>query len=77
MGISCQKVTEFIEKQALFGLTLLEKFQLKFHLKICNHCESYKNQSKLIDDMLGDSEFISLKLSDKVKQEIIRNCGED
>lgn len=69
--MSCQKVTELIEKQFLTTLSLMERFQLSVHLKMCENCRAYKDQSKLIDSMLQKPEFKELKLSDDAKQKII------
>ena len=69
--MSCKKVTELIEKQSMTALSLLERFQLSAHIKMCENCRAYKNQSELIDQMLQKPEFKELKLSDASKQDII------
>jgi hypothetical protein len=49
----CKKTTELIDKQMLAPLTLKEKIQLQAHKAMCNTCNSYEAQSKLIDDIIG------------------------
>ncbi len=50
--ISCLKATELVEKNSLFGLSLIELFELRIHNYICKGCKLYETQSKYIDEML-------------------------
>jgi ActR/RegA family two-component response regulator len=49
---SCEKATALIEKMQMQELTLQEKIRLRFHLLSCEPCREYKDQSKIIDDVL-------------------------
>jgi hypothetical protein len=50
---TCKKSTELIDKQMLSSLTLKEKIQLQAHKAICQTCNTYEHQSKLIDGLIG------------------------
>ena len=50
---TCKKSTELIDKQMLTPLTLKQKMQLKAHKAMCETCNAYAHQSKLIDALLG------------------------
>ena len=47
--LSCLKATELIEKKIHFGLSLIEKMQLKAHKMMCDVCTNYEKQSLLIE----------------------------
>ena len=69
---SCKKASEMVEKRNLFGLSLFEKIQLKFHLSACGACKAYEKQSGLIDKAISKSQNMKeIKLSPESKQQII------
>jgi hypothetical protein len=49
----CKKTTELIDKQMFTSLTLKERIQLQAHKAMCNTCNAYEAQSKLIDTLIG------------------------
>lgn len=49
----CKKTTELIDKQMFTSLTLKERIQLQAHKVMCNTCNAYEAQSKLIDTLIG------------------------
>jgi hypothetical protein len=76
MKLSCQKATELVEKQSLVGLSVIDRLKLSMHLKMCDACKSYKDHSHKIDALLKDQTAPSFKLSESVKEDIIRKCEE-
>jgi hypothetical protein len=48
----CKKTTELIDKQ-MFTLNVKRKIQLQAHKAMCNTCNAYEAQSKLIDAIIG------------------------
>lgn len=50
---TCKKSTELIDKQMFTSLTLKEKMQLQAHKAMCETCNVYENQSKLMDKLIG------------------------
>lgn len=48
----CKKTTELIDKQMFTTLTIREKIQLQAHKVLCNTCNAYEVQSKLIDALI-------------------------
>ena len=76
MGIiflSCHKATELTEKQTVYKLSMAEEMKLRFHIKMCDVCKSYQEQSKIIEE--GIRKFYEgrndLKLSDELKNKIL------
>jgi hypothetical protein len=73
---SCKKTTELIDKQQITTLSTKEKIQLQVHQIMCKTCNSYEQQSKLMDKTIGqwfgfnNSKSI-VKLSDDIKTQII------
>lgn len=52
--LSCQKASALIDKKSLFGLSVKEKMLLNVHRCLCDACNKYAKQSKLIDKYLHD-----------------------
>lgn len=50
--LSCKKATELIEKKSLFGLSWIEKTQLRLHTNVCDGCTIYQQQSLLLDEAI-------------------------
>ncbi|MGC8751884.1 hypothetical protein [Hydrotalea sp.] len=48
--ISCLKATELIEKKSVMPLSWIDKVKLKIHLRLCDPCLHYEQQSKAIDE---------------------------
>ena len=46
--ITCKRATELISKEMDEPLTIKEGLELKLHLFICEFCEKFKQQLKLI-----------------------------
>ena len=76
MVLSCLKATFLLEKREEEPLSIMEKFQLKLHLKICDKCANYSQQSHSINmalkqkAVLTKDNIASLKLSEPVKTRI-------
>lgn len=70
--ISCTKATELVEKNSLFGLSLIELLELRIHNYICKGCKLYEKQSMLIDNMLSNK-FSNNNLQDNINQVEIIN----
>lgn len=54
--ISCKRATELISKQMEEKLTLKEDLSLKLHLFICEFCEKFSQQIKMIREALTKGE---------------------
>ncbi|WP_339919878.1 hypothetical protein [uncultured Flavobacterium sp.] len=72
----CKKTTELIDKQMFTPLTIKEKIQLQAHKAMCQTCNAYEAQSKLIDALIGkwfaaDSSKKSATLDEEKKNRII------
>lgn len=70
--LSCKKATLLIEKQQVQRLNPIRRAQLFMHLKICDGCFQYQQQSLLIEKLLKEknhtlSQLSELSLSDKSK----------
>ena len=80
---NCRQATFLIEKKHIAGISLLEQFELRYHLAGCSVCRLFQEQSQLIDRMvkshfLGHSETLTLgddfkeKMTKKIEDEIAR-----
>lgn len=49
---NCKQATFLIEKKQLQGITIAERFQLKYHLTGCSVCRLYQQQSEQISTLL-------------------------
>lgn len=70
--LSCKKASFLIEKAHGKPLSLLERIQLSMHLRICEKCSRYQQQSLIIETLLKQKSQIpgkatELKLSEKSK----------
>lgn len=79
--LSCKRATFLIEKSHGRRLGLIDRFQLKIHLKLCDGCVRYQKQSLFIENLLiNDPKNVSnlsdLKLSEKSK-ELIQKAIEE
>jgi hypothetical protein len=52
MSISCKKASELTERKLQGELNLFGKISLWIHKKICGPCETYEDQSKIIQESL-------------------------
>lgn len=68
--ISCIKATELVEKNSLFGLSLIELMELRIHNYICKGCKLYEKQSLYIDKMLMNK-FSNDNLDNKINQDVL------
>ncbi len=80
--LSCKRATFLIEKSQARRLGLIDRIQLRFHLKLCDGCGRYQKQSLFIENLLkGDQKDLSkmagLQLSDKSKELIQRAIEEN
>ncbi len=49
---NCRKATLLIEKQHTEGITPIEKSELEYHLDICEMCNTFMDQSAVINQMV-------------------------
>ena len=73
---TCKKTTELIDKQMFTPLTIKERMHLKTHKALCQTCNTYEKQSKLIDALIGkwfaaDANKETSKLDEEKKNKII------
>lgn len=70
------KATFLLEKREGAKLSMIEKIQLKIHLKICDKCANYSQQSRSVNMALRHKSVLikensaSLKLSEPAKTRI-------
>lgn len=64
--LSCLKVTELIEKSKIIPLSQIEIIRLKIHLSMCNACDTYRQQSDALDNMLGN--LLSFGEQERIEQ---------
>jgi orotate phosphoribosyltransferase-like protein len=72
--LSCNTATFLIERKSLSPLTSLQKFQLKWHLSICDTCKRFQEQSILLDkalEKLAGSSGPTEITNDALKNQII------
>tara|TARA_R110001599_G_scaffold237535_2_gene437039 strand:- start:2658 stop:2930 length:273 start_codon:yes stop_codon:yes gene_type:complete len=50
--LSCKRATALIEKKKLARLSKKEQLQLKMHMSMCKACNSYSDQSDIMDKSL-------------------------
>mgnify|MGYP006928167523 CR=1 FL=1 len=50
--ISCSTAASMTERSLGEGLSFSEKLKWRYHVKVCEICQRYKNQQYLIDDAL-------------------------
>ncbi len=53
--LSCKRATQLMEKKMHFGLSPIEKMQLKLHKKACKYCTAYEKQNEIIDQVLQEN----------------------
>ncbi len=74
--LSCKKAAELIDKKSVVKLSRGEKMQLKLHLSICEGCEIYQKQSKIIGNLIarhfGESQEseVTQKKNEELKERI-------
>lgn len=66
--ISCKKATMLITQQEGRQLNLVEKFQLNIHLKACELCRRFRDQSRWLAMRLQNDPGVQDKLSEEKKQ---------
>lgn len=77
--LSCKKAAFLIDKKAETKLSWKENIQLNIHTSMCDACNTYKKQSKLIDVFLkhkhnsNQNETIDIIPNDGLKSKIIKN----
>lgn len=50
--LSCRKATFLIEKRLHVPLSLVEKWQLKLHLRLCKFCTAYEEKAVFLDSVM-------------------------
>ena len=82
--LSCKKATELVEKKHTFGLNRVEGFRLWLHLKMCDACHAYAQQTILISNamkkfMLKDQpqDLKDLKLTDEFKEKLAKQMEQE
>lgn len=74
MFLSCYRATGLIEKRFHFGLSFMEKMQLKMHLMMCDACSNYEDQSAHINkalDAMHKKDEVALDDLSKLKNDIL------
>lgn len=61
--LSCKTATLLIEKAQRQKLGPLRRLQLSMHLRICDGCLRYQQQSRLIEQVLNDEHDVLSRLS--------------
>lgn len=71
---NCRQATYLIEKKQFGGISIKERFQLKYHLTGCSVCRIYQRQSEYISQVLqksfADFNYARLALSSDFKQDL-------
>lgn len=83
--LSCCKATELMEKELHFKLNALEKIQLRLHTSMCNACNTYQKNNKLMEDALTKhisstktpKKYSNATLSDEFKKYLIKHLEEN
>ena len=71
--ISCKKVTELISKSMDEPLSSQEQLALKVHLFVCEWCEQFRKQMKVVGTVLkGGREAGAKSLSSEAKAKILQ-----
>ena len=69
--LSCKRATFLLSKKEEGKLTLIEKTQLKFHLRLCDFCTRFEKQTKFLSkNSIHLHDHTDVKLSDEKKDEI-------
>ena len=69
--LSCKRATFLLSKKEEGKLTLIEKTQLKFHLRLCDFCTRFEKQTKFLSkNSTHLHDPTDVKLSDEKKDEI-------
>ncbi len=53
--LSCRQASQLLVKQAEAPLTLTERLQLRWHLRLCDPCARFSRQVRLLDQLLTRS----------------------
>ncbi|AEL25415.1 hypothetical protein Cycma_1661 [Cyclobacterium marinum DSM 745] len=78
MLLSCKEATYLVEKQMESPLTIMEKFRLNIHLRLCKVCNAYQHQSETINIALKkwtEESVMSKELPSEVKSEILKEIN--
>jgi hypothetical protein len=59
-GMTCEKITYYIEKGYLTKLNVSEKIQIKLHSMYCGCCKAYPKDSKALNEILKKLESVEL-----------------
>lgn len=74
--LSCETVTELIEKKHRASLSFKENMQLFAHTAMCSACKQYKKQSLFLEQLFKSKEHAATKLTDqqttKLENDIIK-----
>ena len=79
--LSCRRATELMEKELHFKLNTIEKIQLHLHTRMCDACNLYEKQNKVMDKALknhislqdNNEKLSKAKLSDDFKKSLIKH----
>lgn len=78
--LSCKKAAQLIDKKSIAHLSMIERWQLSFHLRMCEVCSAYEKQSKVIDSATQKFHRINPEpkhLSESAKAKIIKRLKEE
>ncbi len=82
---NCKQATFLIEKKALTRLSFKEAVELRIHLYGCSFCRIYSKQSRVINQMVQELFYSSIKpdvrldddfkkeLQDRIEEELNKN----
>jgi methanogenic corrinoid protein MtbC1 len=78
--LHCQKAGELVEKKISSGLSVVEQFQLKLHMGMCEVCKQYEIQSNLIEHtvkrkLLAADLRVDSKEIEALKSEILQKIS--
>ncbi|WP_158861530.1 hypothetical protein [Lunatibacter salilacus] len=81
MLLSCKEATFLIEKKSVHRLSVVERFRLYFHVKLCLVCNLYQHQSKTIEKAINKwvntegnpNDILPKKVKDQIVEKITEN----
>lgn len=77
MSRSCQQASRLISESLDRPLTLLQRVSLWFHLKICRHCQTYRQHQERLRRLLRDSDPEAPGLPEATRERLRRQLLDD
>lgn len=75
LKLSCHKATALMEKRDVRPLGPTERLGLWMHLRICDSCRTYEEQSRIIDGLLEQRAPIANVESAALEARILMRIG--